>query len=146
MTLNWGCQQCVTLFSCMQLTKKTRHFTLLYYTILYTILYFTILYSTIFYGSAWYFGWPNIYTILYFTILYHTILYYTILYYTQYPAFEFFDNLVSWSATRWRHLTSLSVTWISWAKRRVIRQPREFVANERYTVADQSFDTTTSNA
>ena len=26
------------------------------------------------------------------------------------------------------------------------RQPREFEANERYTVADQSFDTTTSNA
>ena len=39
------------------------------------------------------------FTILYFTLLYYTLLYYTILYYTQYPAFEFFGNLVSKNET-----------------------------------------------
>ena len=77
------------LLKCMIL-RLTKH-------IYYTILYYTKLY----------------YTKLYFTLLYYTLLYYTILYYTQYPAFEFFDNLVSWSPTRWRHLIFLSVTWIS---------------------------------
>ena len=80
---------------CLILRLLTKH---IYYTILYyPILYYTLLYSTI----------------LYFTLLHYTILYFTILYYTQYPAFEFFDNLVSWSSTRWRHLTSLFDTWIS---------------------------------
>ena len=38
---------------------------------------------------------------------------------------------MSWSSTRWRYLISLSVTWISWAKRRVI------VNIEGNTVADK---------
>ena len=80
------------------------------------MLYYTILYYSILYYSILYFrGVPDTlvddlypyYTILYYTLLYFTILYFTILYYTQYPAFEFFDNLVSWSPTRWRHLPSL---------------------------------------
>ena len=87
-----------------------KHDTSLYCTILYFILYFTLLY----------------YTLLYFTEVPDTsvdqtyILYCTLLYYTQYPSFEFFDNLVSLSSTMWHDWTSLSVTWISSAKRCVI--------------------------